>query len=86
MMGVGMSDDRDEDSVTLADLRRAFPGYHLEVEMVPAYVRIEAVGCEECGTNDALFASADTRRQTLGEAIAELQRLLPGAAPLERHA
>ena len=40
----------DETTLTLAGIREAFPGYHVDVSLFPAGGVIDLRGCEECGT------------------------------------
>ena len=66
--------------ITLADIRAAFPGYHLRIDIYPAGGMLDVEGCEECGTDGAKFYLCAWRNAEPGrgleDAVSELQYLI----------
>jgi hypothetical protein len=42
----------------ISKLREEFKGYHIEISLYPSGGMIEAVGCEECGTDELVMEAA----------------------------
>ena len=64
---------------TLAALKAEFAGYHLEISLYPSGGRIDATGCDECGTIEGIYVGVswrDSRGQTFEEAKERLQQKL----------
>lgn len=60
-------------------LKEEFKGYHLEIQLYPSGGRIEATGCEECGTSESIYEGVswrDSRGQSFDEAKEKLKQKL----------
>jgi len=57
--------------MTLQEIKKAFPGYHLTIELHPTGGMIEARGCEDCGTSKKTFFFAPWRDTDIDTAFGE---------------
>lgn len=45
------------------ELRKALPGYHVELELYPSGGCISASGCAECGTDESKYEAQNWRKK-----------------------
>ena len=67
------------ENITIQEIREELKGYHLEIMIYPTGGKIEAAGCEECGTDDSQFEVAGWKLhkgETIFDAIDKIKRKL----------
>jgi hypothetical protein len=72
--------ERTDETMTLADIREAFPGYHVEIQMFPTGGVISLEGCEDCGTDGSEFYAAGWKPRRGRSLAVAIERLKAEAA------